>query len=297
MKTNFFKNNPSIVDTTLRDGEQTPGVIFTTKEKVAIASSLNDLGIEEIEMGIPSRGVKEINAIRTVTEQGFRFRTYTWCKPLKRDIDAARKTGVDGINISFPASEIQFKETGKDLKWVYETMPKIVKYARNYFKYVSIEALDVSRAKSESIHEFVSVCFNHHVYRVRISDTVGILNPISTYKLIGDLTQAFPYIPLEFHGHNGFGNATENTIAAIEAGASYAITTVNGLGERAGNAATEELICALSLSVQNKEKYATKYIKDLRSYVAAISFRPVPVFKPIVGEKTLLYGQDIKKTA
>jgi len=293
MKSKLFNQIPFISDTTLRDGEQAPGVVFTTKEKIAIASLLNELKVEEIEIGIPSMGNKEIKSIKTVTEQGFNFRTSTWCRALKKDIDDARRTGVDGVNISYPVSEIQLKAIGKDWKWIYGTMPDIVSYARNYFKYVSIGAQDASRATSNSLLEFVSYCFNLQVYRVRIADTVGILNPISAFKLIKEITEKIPFIPLEFHGHNDLGMATANTIAAIEAGASYASTTVNGLGERAGNAATEELILALSLSANYKEKYTTKVINELCNYVAEVSLRPIPLSKPLVGEMALKHESGI----
>lgn len=293
MKTKLLKNNPTIVDTTLRDGEQAPGVVFSTKEKIKIASLLNDLRVEEIEIGIPSMGSKEVKSIETVIKQGFNFRTSTWCRALKIDIDVARKTGVSGVNISYPVSEIQLKAIGKNMKWVYQTMPEIVRYAKNYFKYVSIGAQDASRANSENLPEFLNNCFNLQVYRVRIADTVGVLHPISTFNLINDLTKTVPFIPLEFHGHNDLGMATANTIAAIEAGAAYASTTVNGLGERAGNAATEELILALSLSAHYKEKYNTKIINEMCRYVAEVSQRPIPLSKPLVGEMALKHESGI----
>jgi len=296
MEKNWFKMSPSIIDTTLRDGEQAPGVVFSTKEKIAIASFLEQLRIDEMEIGIPSKGYKEIQSIRTVSEQGFRLRTSTWCRALKKDIDAARKTGVDGINISYPVADMQLKAIGKDWKWIYESMPKIVQYAKNYFKYVSIGAQDASLANSESLNEFLHYCFNLHVFRVRISDTVGILNPKSAYQLISELKKIVPLIPLEYHGHNdSLGLATANTLAAIEAGAEYASSTVNGLGERAGNAVTEELILALYLSSYYKVKYQTKIINELCRYVADVSLKSLsrPINEQMVlTNKTDLYSKS-----
>lgn len=294
MKTKWIKMNPSIVDTTLRDGEKASGIVFSTKEKIAIASLLDELSIDEIEIGIPSHGMKEINSIRAVIGQGFHFRTSTWCRATKKDIDAARKTGVDGVNISYPVSETQLKIIGRDWKWMNETMPQIVSYAKNYFKYVSVGAQDASLANIDSLSEFIHNCFNLHVFRVRISDTAGILTPISSYQLISDLKKAVPFIPLEFHGHNEtMGMATANTLSAIEAGAEYASTTVNGLGERPGNAATEELILALYLSGNYKIKYKTKSINELCRFVADVILKSSKLSTPILENKELKHKLGI----
>jgi len=285
--------NPYLIDTTLRDGEQAPGVSFTRKDKMQIAEMLNKTGIPELEIGMPAMGSDEVADMRAIVNTGFNFKTLAWCRATKKDIDAAIKTGVNRINISFPTSDIHQLAMMKDRKWVLRTMQEMVEYASGYFEFVAIGAQDASRADELFLSEFVLKASDCGVQRVRIADTVGLLNPFSTSKLIRKVSKIVPKMELEFHGHNDLGMANANTVAALSSGAKSASLTVNGLGERAGNAALEELIMALEISFGCKHGYNTSSIGSLSALVSKASKRPLPISKPVTGGKALSHESGI----
>ena len=277
-----------LLDTTLRDGEQAPGVVFSLNEKITIAHMLNEIGIEELEVGSPFISEREIRTIKKILQYGLNFRCSCWSRARKDDIDAAAKTGASGINISYPVSDIQLFALGKSKNWVLDSMAEMVDYAQKSFKYVSLGAQDASRADATFLSAYVKRAEELGVVRVRIADTVGCLNPFSTYSLISDVIGylASDDMEIEFHGHNDLGMATANSLSAIHAGANCVSVTVNGLGERAGNAALEEIIMALKLSTGIENNYNTHKFSEICQFVAEASNRKIDVSKPIIGEMT-----------
>ncbi len=204
------------------------------------------------------------------------------------DIDAAALTGSQAVNISFPVSDVQLSALGKDRNWVMESVPKMVEYARKRFKFVSLGAQDASRANPDLLTDFVKLADSLNVYRVRIADTVGCMNPASVYNLISQLKASIKNskLQLEFHGHNDLGMANANTLCAMQAGANCASVTVNGLGERSGNAALEELIMALKYSLGVPMPYNTSKFQELSQFVAKASGREIHPMKPVTGDMT-----------
>ena len=288
-----MKHTPYLIDTTLRDGEQAPGVVFSLKEKLRIAELLDKAGIPELEIGTPAIGRQEVDEMKTIVDAGFKFKTLAWCRATKSDIDAAAKTRTHGINISFPVSEIHQHAMAKDQKWVFETMHEMIRYASSQFEYVAIGAQDASRAEFSFLSDFIGEALYLGAARVRIADTVGILNPITTSRLFQKIKTYFPEGMFEFHGHNDLGMATANTLIALSTGATAASLTVNGLGERAGNAALEEVVMALELSFAVNHKLNTTVLGELSRFVSLASGIPIPANKPVTGGNALSHESGI----
>ncbi len=282
-----------LIDSTLRDGEQAPGVVFHLDEKLHIAALLDKANIPEVEVGTPAIGKQEIDDIKTIVNSGFKFKTLAWCRACKADIDAAVKSGTRGVNISFPVSDIHLNAMGRDRQWVINTMHEIVEYASSSFEYIAIGAQDASRADLSFLIEFIGEAVRLKTARVRIADTVGILNPITTSDLFLKIKNIFPDFTLEFHGHNDLGMATANTLMALCTGADCSSVTVNGIGERAGNAALEEVVMALELSSQMHHNIYSSIFGELSQYVSEASGISIPVNKPVVGSKALCHESGI----
>jgi len=286
-------NSPYFIDTTLRDGEQSPGVVFSLQEKIRIAALLNGAGVPEIEIGTPAMGETEQNDIRTICEMGFDFKTLSWCRATKNDIRSARAAGTNGVHISFPVSTILMNAMGKNPAWVFQQLNELIDFASPMFDYVTIGAQDASRAESGFLKEFVCAASAFGASRVRLADTVGLLNPFSITEMVQSVRSVEKDLPLEIHAHNDLGMATANTLAAYLAGATCLSTTINGLGERAGNAAMEEVAMALELSLGISSGLRTESFSALSKYVAGVSNRPLSVSKPVTGSMVLSHESGI----
>lgn len=284
---------PYFIDTTLRDGEQAPGVVFSLPEKLRIAALLDGAGVPELEVGTPAMGKRELADIRTLCQMGFNFKSLVWCRAMDTDLQLAVQTGANGAHVSFPVSEILMRAMGKDRKWVFSQMQKMLGTALNNFEYVTVGAQDASRAEPDFLREFTQAVLCFGASRIRLADTVGLLNPFSTTNLIKRIRSIDPDISIEFHGHNDLGMATANTLAAWLAGADALSTTVNGLGERAGNAAMEEVALALELSAGTSSGLKTERFNILSQFVAEVSNRPNNVSKPITGSMVLSHESGI----
>lgn len=282
-----------ITDTTLRDGEQAPGVVFSLDEKIKIAEVLDEIGINEVEIGTPTISEQEVNDLRTIVEQGFNFRSSCWCRAKNEDIDMALDTGATSVNISFPTSDLQLKPLEKKRHWLFDIIPSIINYAQERFPFVSVGMQDASRTDLKFLTELVKFVCSMNVFRIRIADTIGIQNPFSIYDQITEIKKHSGETFIEFHGHNDFGMATANTLAAIKAGAQYASVTVNGLGERAGNAPLEEVVMALKHSANMDIDINTSKFQKLSAMVEQFSNRRLSLSKPIVGDMALAHESGI----
>ncbi|NQE45085.1 2-isopropylmalate synthase 2 [ANME-1 cluster archaeon GoMg2] len=276
-------SNIGIVDTTLRDGEQSAGVVFNREEKLHIAQMLDAIGVQEIEAGIPAMGNDEQETIKAIIGLGLKAEISTWNRVAIPDIKASAECGVKRVSIAVPVSDIHLKyilNKGKD--WVLEETKKVIEYAKEEGLYVCVGVVDASRSAEDFLMQFARLVQDCGANRLRFDDTVGILDPFQTSEVINKLRTEID-IDIEIHCHNDFGMATANTLAAVRAGARYASVTVNGLGERAGNAALEEVVMALKHIAGTDLGFDTARFRVLSEYVAKAALRAIPVSKPIVG--------------
>jgi len=282
-----------IIDTTLRDGEQAPGVVFLQKEKIEIATLLSTMGIPELEVGTPAMGIEERQDIRALLRENLQAELTCWARANENDIRMAEKCGISSINISFPVSDLQLNIMGKDEGWLFRQTEILLRMSKKFFDKVSIGALDATRAPRSRLLKVAELSKAGGAMRMRIADTVGVGTPSTIKELMAYLVHATPTIKFEFHGHNDLGMATANSLSAVEAGAHALSVTVNGLGERAGNAALEEVVMALRMSHKMCQQIDSSKLFSLCNRVASLSGRMIHEGKPITGRNVFRHETGI----
>lgn len=283
-----------IDDTTLRDGEQTAGVVFANDEKIHIAKMLDKVGVHQIEAGIPAMGGDEKDAIKAISSLNLNCSILGWNRAVISDIDDSIECGVDAVAISISASDIHIEhKLRKSREWVLDSVKTSVEHAKKYNLYVSVNAEDASRADMEFLLQFARTARDLGADRMRYCDTLGILDPFETFMRVKTIIDIVG-IDVEMHTHNDFGMAIANAIAGVKAGATYINTTINGLGERAGNAAFEEFVMALKYLENVDLEIDTRLFRGLSEYVAIASDRFIPTWKPIVGANLFVYESEIR---
>ena len=282
-----------IVDTTLRDGEQTAGVVFANHEKITIAQMLSDLGINQLEVGIPAMGGDEKEAIKSICKKNLKSSIMAWNRAVIKDIEHSIDCGVDAVAISISVSDIHIKnKLNTSREWVIENMVKSVEYAKKNGLYVSVNGEDSSRADIEFLTQFIEAAKQAGADRFRYCDTVGVMDPFTIRDNIHTLYNRTKF-DIEMHTHNDFGLATANALAGAMGGASHIGVTVNGLGERAGNAALEEVLMSLKYVHGFELSIDTRQFRELSEYVSKASGRELPAWKAIVGSNMFRHESGI----
>ncbi len=282
-----------LVDTTLRDGEQTAGVVFSNKEKVRIATMLDAMGVHQLEVGIPVMGGDEKEAIKQIAGLGLDASIMAWNRASVNDIKQSLDCGTDALAISISTSDIHIiHKLQTSREWVLDNMARAMDFAKKHDKYISVNAEDASRSDFEFLVQFARKAKECGADRLRFCDTVGILEPFGTYETIGKLI-AETGMDIEMHTHNDFGMATANSLAGVKAGATMIGCTVNGLGERAGNAVLAEVAMALKYLFGIDVNVKPREFRELSEYVALASGRALPVCKPIVGTNMFAHESGI----
>lgn len=287
-------NKIIIDDTTLRDGEQTAGVVFSKRDKITIARMLDSIGVHEIECGIPAMGKEEREGIKALVELGLNARLIAWNRALVPDIQKSIDCGVRAVDISLSVSDIMIEnKIRKTREWVKEQLKVALGFAKENGLYVLVGGEDGTRADLGFLAELMEITLSMGGDRFRFCDTLGIMDPFSMFEKVAALREAVPGLPIEVHTHNDFGMATANTIAGIQAGAISANTTVNGLGERAGNAALEEVVMGLKHASGIETGIDTHRFRELSLFVSKASHRTLPPWKAVVGENVFAHESGL----
>ncbi|HJT89903.1 MAG TPA: hypothetical protein VJ732_18660 [Bryobacteraceae bacterium] len=276
----------SIHDATLRDGEQTPGVVFSVADKIAIAEKLAEVGVDRIEAGMPAVSEQDFQAIKQISKLGLPSRIYTFARAINSDIDKALECGCHGViievPIGYPKLKYQFKWTWED---VLRKSVDVVNYAKSRGLHVVYFPYDTTRAREEDLRNLLTrMVQDAPPDSVGVVDTMGCILP-EAMKYMVRLVKSLTNLPVEVHTHNDFGMAVATELAGVEAGAECVHSCANGLGERTGNAALEELIVALHVLYGYETHYNLSKLPELGELVRRISNLSFAVNKPILGER------------
>jgi len=282
----------NIIDSTLRSGEQTAGVVFSKNEKIRIAKMLDEIGIPEIEVGVPSNSEHERDIIKAIINLKLSSRIFGYCEADPKEVDYAIQCGLKNIVITVFTSNGHIKEKYNNRRTLISKLKDTIKELKNNEINYIISAEDGTRADLELLLQIIHIAKNKGAFRVRICDSVGAFDPFKTFLRINTILSTVDF-PIEVHTKNNFGMATANGLAAIRAGASSIMTTVNGIAEGTGNTALEEIVMALKYLEDVDLGINTSRFRELSEYVAKASSRAIPVWKAIVGTNVFAHESGI----
>ncbi|MDR0318988.1 MAG: 2-isopropylmalate synthase [Nitrososphaerota archaeon] len=282
-----------IFDTTLRDGEQTPGVSLTLEDKIEIAQQLNKLGVDVIEAGFPSSSEGERKVVKAIKNLGLNSQICALARCTKKDIDAALDCNVDLIHTFISSSTVQMKyAVNMTPEQVLSSTVESIQYIKDHGVKCEFSPMDATRTEMPFLHQICKAAQDAGMDSLNIPDTVGCMIPKTTFELFKNL-KSFIKVPISAHCHNDFGLAVANSLAAVEAGADQIHVAVNGLGERAGNAALEEVVTTLHVVYNYKTNINTRLLYSTSRLVSSLSGVSVQVNKAIVGENAFAHESGI----
>ncbi|MFF4183029.1 hypothetical protein ACFYZ9_07555 [Streptomyces sp. NPDC001691] len=280
-------------DTTLRDGEQTPGVAFSKETKTKILDALIAAGVTSVEIGIPAMGGEELDFIKSCVDRQDEARLVVWHRGVREDVERSIDMGFKAVHIGLPTSAGHLKASvRKDRTWLLATATDLIKMAKDRGAYVSISAEDIARTEISFLQEYAGVVHEAGADRLRLSDTVGLLGPEAYGERVAAVGAAAP-IDTQCHAHNDFGLATANTIAGLKAGARYFHVTVNAIGERAGMADLAQVVVALKKLYDRDLGIDMTKLKDLSRLVSEAAKHPVLPWQPVIGDNVFAHESGI----
>jgi len=286
--------NITLWDETLRDGEQTPGVAFTPEEKVAIATLLDEMGVPLMDVGIPVVSAEEARGVKAIANAGLDASIMAAARAVRKDVEACVDAGVDEIAVFIACSDLHMKhKLNMTREQVKEAAVRETEYAKDHGLKVSFVTEDTFRADLDYVVELYNACIEAGAARSVICDTVGVMTPVGIRWFVEQIRPRIRATQLSFHGHNDFGLAVANSLAAIEAGVEVPHTCVNGLGERSGNASFEELVMALEALYGYPTGIDVSRIYEVSRLVEKLSGIPVGVNKPVVGYNAFSHESGI----
>jgi 2-isopropylmalate synthase len=287
------KNNVTVFDTTLRDGEQTPGIAFTFEQKIEIARQLSAIGVHAIEAGFPASSAAEKDTVAAIKKLGLDADICGLARSVKADIDACAACDVDMIHVFIPTSDIQRENTiNKTREQVLSITDEIVHYVRGYVDKCMFSPMDATRTDPDYLVEVCRTAAKAGATIINIPDTVGVISPSGMKTLMGRLAREVD-CPLDVHCHNDFGLAVANTIAAVEAGASQVQVTINGLGERAGNADLAQTVMIMESIYGIDTGIRTERLVETSRLISRFSGLGIPPTQPVVGENVFSHESGI----
>ncbi|MFQ6056488.1 MAG: 2-isopropylmalate synthase [Methanosarcinales archaeon] len=282
-----------VFDTTLRDGEQTPGVSLNLEEKIKIAKQLDKLGVDIIEAGFPISSKGEKESVKKIALSGLNTTICGLARVVKADIDACIDSKVDLVHIFIPTSDIQIEHTVKKSKEeIYNIAIESTEYVKSHGLKCMFSAMDATRTELNYLIKIYKGVQEAGCDIINVPDTVGVMVPSAMYNLIKNINSEIK-IPIDVHCHNDFGLAVANSLAAVEAGASQVQVAVNGLGERGGNANLAETIMSLHAIYGAKTNINTKYLVETSRLVERYTGVHIPPTMPIVGDNAFAHESGI----
>lgn len=270
-------------DTTLRDGEQQPGLVFRKRDKVEIAVALDEAGVDRIEAGMPAVSREDAEAVKEVARQGLKATVMAFSRCLKSDVDLALRCDVPGVVMELPSSRhiIRYAYGWTEDKALSRAV-EAVEYAKQHGLYVTFFTIDATRAELDFFKRVVEAV-GGKMDSLTVADTFGVCTPYAISYFVRRVRE-FCGKPVEIHAHNDFGLAVANSLAAVASGASAVHVTVNGIGERCGNAPLEETVMALKLLLGVETNVKLEKLYELSKLVERLSGVRVPPQKPVTGD-------------